>query len=189
MTRRDLLSRREIILKIKKCGFWNFSEDIPLLSIGSHPTSNPKRVEEEIRVFNIWKRFNPKIPFSNLRYRDRGVFFVDVNCFSLFDAPCGKHKKISVSIICPPRYPHSFPRLAENPRSFYDSLFRETVTRYTRNAVYLCIPAIERIWWFKNVPYAGIAHFLNIFLIWFSVTSKVKKLRREYFYERRSIVV
>lgn len=185
----NVFFKKKIIVKIKKRGFWDFSEDIPLLRVGTHPADDPKRVEEEIRVFRIWKKFNPKIPFENLKYRSGNVFLVDVDCFSLFGKPCSKYRKISVTIICPPSYPRAFPRLAENPRNFYDRLFREMVDEHTRYAAYLCIPTIERIWWFRNIPYAGLAHFLNIFLIWFYISSKVKRPERRYFFERRAVVV
>jgi len=174
--------------KIVKKGFWDFSEDIPLLTIGKHPESDQRRVKEEIEVFNIWKKFNPAIPFSNLRYRGRGIFIVDVDCVLLFGKACRGKRKLSISIICPRGYPRSFPQLAQNPRNLDDLIFMDAIRRNTR-AVFMCIPAIERVWWFRNAPYAGIAHFLNIFLIWFSISSNKKGFSRISFYEKRSVIV
>jgi len=178
----------KLVAVIEKIGYWSFSEDIPLHSSGAHPASDPVRVKEEIEIFNTWKKFNPTIPFSNLRYIGKNLFLVDVDCYSLFGSDCGKFKTLTISIICPPNYPRAFPRLAENPRIQHDRIFMELVTRATRRAVYLCIPAIQRIWWTKNTPYAGIAHFLNIFLIWFSISSNKKRTKID-FYDKKTVIV
>ena len=178
-----------IKLKIIKRGFWDFSEDIPLLTVSAHPSQSFQRIKEEIDIFNTWKKYNPGLPFDNLRYHGGNVFLIDVDCVALFGAPCGSHRKLTVTIICPSSYPRAFPRLAENPRNLHDRIFREYVSRATRHAVYMCIPAIQRIWWYRNTPYAGIAHFLNIFLIWFSISSeRVKKTKIDFFDKRTTFV-
>ncbi len=179
----------ELSLVVIKRGFWDFSEDIPLLKTPDHPSISKKRVKEEIDVFNTWKKFNPSIPFDNLTYRGGSIFLIDVDCYVLFDKLCGRTKQLTVTIICPPSYPRAFPRLAENPRNLHDRIFHTLVSHTTRHAVYLCIPAIQRIWWTRHAPYAGIAHFLNIFLIWFSISSTNKKKSRINFYDRRTVIV
>ncbi len=182
---------RPLIIKLRvvKKGYWDFSEDIPLLSVGTHPSMDKQRVKEEINTFNIWRKYNPTIPFKNLRYVGGNIFIVDVDCYALFGKKCGKHKELSISIICPPTYPRAMPMLAENPRYPHDRLFRRLLAEETHHAVYMCIPAIQRYWWYKNMPYAGIAHFLNIFLIWFSITSKSKEKTKISFYEKKSVFV
>ena len=181
--------RYRLEANVRIIGFWNFSEDIPLIPSAANPVEDSQRVEEEIMAFNTWRKFNPAVPFENLRYIGKGVFLVDVDCNKLFGERCiGKYDKITISILCPRRYPKTFPRLADDPNRLGDYVFRKMVEKTTRNAYFMCIPEIERLIWFRNVPHAGIAHYLNIFLIWYSVVS-TKKSHLRLKFERDTIFV
>ncbi len=183
------LPRMRLEISLKIVGFWNFSDDIPLITSSLNPMSDSKRVEEEIHAFNTWKKFNPAIPFENLRYAGRNKFLVDVDCIKLFGEKCaGRYEKITVSILCPSRYPRTFPRLASDPNTLGDYVFRKMVEKTTNNAFFMCIPEIERLIWIKNIPHAGIAHYLNIFLIWYSVVS-TKKSHLKLRFERDTVFV
>ncbi|MCR8454808.1 MAG: hypothetical protein QXJ52_00085 [Candidatus Korarchaeota archaeon] len=164
-----------IELRINIIGYWNFLDEIPLIYVDKHPAEDPNRVKEEISAFAAWKKFNQNIPFENLRYVKGGKFLVDVDCTKLLgEEYSDQFKKITISILCPRTYPRALPRLADDPTSKEDLMFRRIIDRETGGAPFMCIPPILRQIWIKNSPHAGIAHYLSIFLIWFSIVSTKK---------------
>ena len=158
--------------------FWDFSNDIPPLKVVAGPTSPdwPKRVEEEIKVFEIWRKFNKKIPLKNLQpTKNNRRFIVEVNTKSLFDYPMGW---IKVHILIPLRYPNQMPHLGDPSldRRFLDLL------NYWTNGRPFCMPKVINLWWYRFNGRAGIAHFLHAFMAFLSIAGrKSKKLNIGYY--------
>lgn len=183
------LRKIEMELKVSVVGYWNFLDEIPLINATGHPAEDPNRIKEEISAFNVWKKFNQSIPFENLRYVKGGKFLVDVDCIKLFERKClDQFEKISVSILCPKAYPRALPKLADDPNHIGDMILRKAIDAETNGAPFMCIPPILKAIWTKNVPHAGIAHYLNIFLIWFSTVSTKKNRTIQRFGRNISII-
>lgn len=149
---------------------WNFYTDIPELEIIAGPLQVEwnKRVKEEIRVFDIWKRFNPAIPFRNLRNSPPSSrkFQVEINIGELFEL--GYEKWIPITILIPLNYPKSWPSIGD-PRS--DDEFFKLLRNWTHNHPF-CMPPILRAWWTNYRGRAGIAHFLQAFLIFITIAGR-----------------
>ncbi len=163
---------------------WEFKSDIPELIIIASPYSEgwKKRVEEEIKVFNIWKKFNPQIPFKNLRMNPLSAqqFLVDVDFSKLFDIP--KEHWSTLILLLPIRYPYSMPEIDYKlNRKFWILL-----SKWTRNHPF-CMPPIMNRWWYSKRGRAGIAHFLKILLFFITLAgrkrTKVDVKLKEFFFE------
>ncbi|MEX2689832.1 MAG: hypothetical protein Q6351_005865 [Candidatus Njordarchaeum guaymaensis] len=158
---------------------WNFYNDIPPLRIVASPLDKnwPDRVKEEISVFNLWRKFNPKVPFSDLRIHDNPRrFIIDANLHELF-MKGNKDLWQSISILIPLRYPFQMPILGDPAR---DKAFIKLLRGWTDNRPF-CMPQVFHIWWNRLSGGAGIAHFLHAYLVFLSIAGK-KAVKREYIY-------
>ena len=155
--------------------FWDFQNDIPPIDIVTTPMSQDwmQRVEKEIEVFNIWKKFNPNLPLRNLNYWHDRRFTVEINVNDLFNEDFGWRK---ISILVPLNYPYKMPGIGDPSTDYW---FIKLLRKWTGNHPF-CIPRVINIWWHKLKGKAGIAHFLHIFLVFVTIAGKKSsKLSRE----------
>ena len=158
--------------------FWDFSNDIPPINTVASPTSEEwrKRIEEELKTFEIWKRFNPNVPVRNLNWVSDRRFTVEFNLKDIFNVDAGWR---TVSILIPFTYPYKMPSLADPSREYW---FVRILRKWTGGAPF-CIPRVIHVWWNNLKGHAGIAHFLNIFIVFVTIAGKKSsKLREKGFF-------
>ncbi len=157
--------------------FWDFANDIPLLKTVAGPDSKQwdERVQEEIKVFNTWRKFNKNLPLRNLEIsNNKRRFTIEINVNELFNYP-KKWKK--VTILVPMRYPFQMPQIGD-PSS--DLEFIKILRNWTNGRPF-CMPRVINIWWNKLKGRAGIAHFLHVFIAFLTVAGrKTKKIKTGY---------
>jgi len=170
------------VLKYKRVkgmkAVWNFYNEIPEINIIAgplHPAWD-QRVEAEIKVFKIWQKFNPTIPFRNLRKDklNRRRFYIDINLSELLEV--NDIDWYTVSILIPLTYPKSWPYIGDPAR---EREFFRYLKEWTRNHPF-CMPPILRAWWSSFKGKAGIAHFLHIFSIFLSIAGRKATRKRNY---------
>jgi len=147
--------------------FWDFSNDIPPLKTVASPLSEDwtKRVEEEIKTFEIWRKFNPNIPVRNLQYSSERRFTVEFDLDDLFNSDLGWRK---VTILIPLTYPYKMPSIGDPSREYW---FAKLLRSWTGGRPF-CIPRVMHLWWNKLKGHAGIAHFLHIFIVFVTIAGK-----------------
>lgn len=155
---------------------WDYHRDLPPIRIIARPNSKEwkKRVEEEIRAFEIWKKFNPSLPFRNLKWDDKFyTFTVEVNIKQLFGVTWSGKEWITVRIVISRNYPRTLPDFANYTPE--DHVFQRLVFKATRGSPF-CIPPVFYGKLRKLGLHAGIVHFLDVFLTWISLFKKSLRL-------------
>ncbi|MHA1616083.1 MAG: hypothetical protein ACTSX9_02110 [Candidatus Njordarchaeales archaeon] len=178
---KDLPSLKIVLRQKKARGIplvWNFYTDIPSLQIIASPRTNKwlDRVKEEIRVFETWRLFNANVPFKNLRIAKNNPqrFLVDVNVGELFNM--GREYWLTVTINVPISYPKHPPTIGD-PR--WDREFIMMLRKWT-NYKPFCMPPVFRAWWFNFKGKAGIAHFLQAFMVFLAVAGKSNFKKKDF---------
>ncbi len=155
---------------------WDYHRDLPPIRTIARPNSKEwkKRVKEEIRAFEIWKKFNPSLPFRNLRWDDKFyTFTVEVNIKQLFGVTWSGKEWITVRIVISRNYPRTLPDFANYTPE--DHVFQRLVFKATRGSPF-CIPPVFYGKLRKLGLHAGIVHFLDVFLTWISLFKKSLRL-------------
>lgn len=154
----------------RKNNFWNFLGDIPEINVIAGPLSKlwKQRVQEEIRLFESWRKIDPTFPFRELRLSNNNdrKFLVSLNSQELFGVEW--EEWLNVSILIPINYPFSRPSIGD-PRT--DITFFNRLKKWTNNHPF-CMPPIIRTWWRKYRGKAGITHFLYAFSIFITIAGR-----------------
>lgn len=147
--------------------FWDFHNDIPPLETIARPLSPDwkKRVEEEIEIFNIWRKFNESLPLRNLEPVDNRRFSIEININDVFNEELGWRK---VYILIPLNYPFRMPTLGDPSSDYW---FIKLLRKWTGNRPF-CIPRVIYLWWTKLKGKAGIAHYMHIFLVFVTIAGR-----------------
>jgi len=182
MIRLKKLPKIEIEFKYKQYRgarvFWDFANDIPPIELVAGPDYQlwPKRVKEEIKIFEIWRKFNKKVPLRNLKpTKNLRKFSIEVDTKSLFEYPMGW---IKVHILIPLRYPIQMPHIGE-PST--DRKFLELVKYWTSGRPF-CMPRVVNTWWYRFKGKAGIAHFLHAYIAFLTIAGrKAKRINIGYY--------
>ena len=157
--------------------FWDFANDIPPIDPIAGPDSPlwDNRVEAEIKTFEIWRKFNEKLPLRDLKpTSSKRRFTVEVNIGELFDMGEGWR---TVHILIPIRYPFQMPQIGDPS---YDKDFLKLFRFWTGGRPF-CMPRVINLWWHKLKGKAGIPHYLHVFIAFITIAGrKTKRIKTDF---------
>jgi len=157
--------------------FWDFANDIPPIELIVGPDSPlwEKRVELEIETFEIWRKFNNKLPLRNLKTTtSKRRFTVEINIGELFDTDRDWE---TVHVLIPLRYPFQMPQIGDPT---HDREFLRMFRVWTDGRPF-CMPRVINLWWNKLKGRAGIAHYLHVFIAFVTIAGrKTKRIKTDF---------